>query len=91
MNADQVKIYDASPEVLKPLLGTRLQDSVMVINDIISGIASNTKSYFFLDAYPYLTWFENPTNISLDFPFFEDVNQTYNDIGSGLIYTNLLD
>ncbi|CAA3007362.1 probable glucan endo-1,3-beta-glucosidase A6 [Olea europaea subsp. europaea] len=41
MNADQVKIYDASPEVLKLLSGMSFQVSVMVTNDIISGIALN--------------------------------------------------
>ncbi|KAL2506388.1 O-Glycosyl hydrolase family 17 protein [Abeliophyllum distichum] len=192
VNAGQVKIYDASPEVLKLLSGTRLRVSIMVTNGLISGIASNqtmsdqwvrenvlayypntrirtilvgnevlsyddqqmwadlvpamqkikkslvshnihnvkvgtpltmdvvesifppssgkfkddisdkvmipllkflngSKSYFFLDVYPYFTWSENPTNISLDFALFKDANQTYNDTGSGLIYTNLLD
>ncbi|CAI9762813.1 unnamed protein product [Fraxinus pennsylvanica] len=192
MNAGRVKIYDASPEVLKLLSGTRLRVSIMVTNDQISDIASNltiadqwvldnvlayypntkirsilvgnevlsydnqkmwadlvpamqkikkslvshnihnikvgtplaidvvesifppssgkfkdeisdkvmipllkflngTKSYFFLDVYPYFSWSENPTNISLDFALFKDANQMYNDTGSGLVYTNFLD
>ncbi|XP_022734985.1 probable glucan endo-1,3-beta-glucosidase A6 [Durio zibethinus] len=49
-----------------------------------------SKSFFFLDVYPYFPWSANPMNISLDFALFgETVNQT--DLGSGLVYTNLLD
>ncbi|CAI9777000.1 unnamed protein product [Fraxinus pennsylvanica] len=41
MNAGRVKIYEASPEVLKLLSGTRLRVSIIVTNDLIYGIATN--------------------------------------------------
>ncbi|KAB2092318.1 hypothetical protein ES319_A02G022300v1 [Gossypium barbadense] len=51
---------------------------------------NGTKSFFFIDVYPYLAWSANPKNISLDFALFRSrVNQT--DHGSHLVYTNLLD
>ncbi|KAF5822995.1 putative glucan endo-1,3-beta-D-glucosidase [Helianthus annuus] len=56
---------------------------------------NGTKSFFFLDVYPYLAWFENQTanqtNISLDFALLRSVNVTYTDPQTGLVYTNLLD
>ncbi|TKY59197.1 glucan endo-1,3-beta-glucosidase A6 [Spatholobus suberectus] len=49
-----------------------------------------TKSFFFIDAYPYFPWSQNPYNISLDFALFRG-NSSIRDPGSGLVYTNLLD
>ncbi|PHT33017.1 putative glucan endo-1,3-beta-glucosidase A6 [Capsicum baccatum] len=49
-----------------------------------------TKSYFFIDVYPYFSWSQNPSTISLDFALFKGV-QTYTDPISGYVYTNLLD
>ncbi|XP_073272662.1 probable glucan endo-1,3-beta-glucosidase A6 [Primulina huaijiensis] len=192
MNAGRVKLYDANPEVLKLLSGTKLHVSIMVTNEQISGIASSqskaenwvqenvlayypstrigfilvgnevlsnndrkmwldlvpamrnikkslkghdihnikvgtplamdvmessfppssgkfrsdipsqvmvpllkflngTKSFFFLDVYPYFPWSSNPTNINLGYALLEGGNQTYLDSKSGLVYTNLLD
>ncbi|KAE8677597.1 putative glucan endo-1,3-beta-glucosidase A6 [Hibiscus syriacus] len=54
------------------------------------GFLNGTKSFFFIDAYPYLAWSTNSRNISLDFALFRGrVNQT--DHKTGLVYTNLLD
>ncbi|CAK9149134.1 unnamed protein product [Ilex paraguariensis] len=52
---------------------------------------NRTNSFFFIDAYPYFPWSENPSHMSLDFALLEETNQTYTDPNSGLIYTNLLD
>ncbi|XP_048333885.2 probable glucan endo-1,3-beta-glucosidase A6 [Ziziphus jujuba] len=41
MNAGRVKLYDANPEVLRLLSGTKIQVSIMVPNHEISGIASS--------------------------------------------------
>lgn len=49
-----------------------------------------TKSYFFLDVYPYFPWAANPGHISLDYALLRG-NTRYTDPGNGLIYTNLLD
>ncbi|KZV18050.1 hypothetical protein F511_38201 [Dorcoceras hygrometricum] len=192
MTAGRIKLYDANPEVLKLLSGTKLDVSIMVTNEQISGIAASqsnaenwvkgnvlayypntrirfilvgnevlsndnkqmwldlvpamrnikkslkghnihnikvgtplamdimessfppssgqfrsdipsqvmvpllrflngTKSFFFLDVYPYFPWSSNPTNINLDYALLEGGNATYVDAKSGLLYTNLLD
>ncbi|KAF8016318.1 hypothetical protein BT93_H1736 [Corymbia citriodora subsp. variegata] len=51
---------------------------------------NSTRSYFFLDVYPYFPWSRNPGDISLDFALFQG-NFNYADPATGLIYTNLLD
>ncbi|KAJ7957269.1 Glucan endo-1,3-beta-glucosidase-like protein [Quillaja saponaria] len=49
-----------------------------------------TKSFLFIDVYPYFPWSSNPSNISLDFALFKS-NSSIIDHGNGLNYTNLLD
>ncbi|XP_015961944.1 probable glucan endo-1,3-beta-glucosidase A6 [Arachis duranensis] len=51
---------------------------------------NRTKSFFFIDVYPYFPWSQNPYNISLDFALFRGGLST-RDPGSALVYTNLLD
>ncbi|KAK3416905.1 hypothetical protein EUGRSUZ_H02646 [Eucalyptus grandis] len=51
---------------------------------------NSTRSYFFLDVYPYFPWSRNPGDISLDFALFRG-NFNYTDPATGLTYTNLLD
>ncbi|KAK4483349.1 hypothetical protein RD792_010535 [Penstemon davidsonii] len=192
MKAGLVKIYDANPEVLKLLSGTKLHVSIMVTNEQISTIASDqsnankwveenvipyypktqirfilvgnevftnndqkmwidlvpamrkiknslisqnihnikvgtpiamdalestfppsngkfrsdipnqvmisllnflngTKSFFFLDVYPYFPWSKDPINMNLDYALLKSGGVTYKDPNSGLIYSNLLD
>ncbi|XP_057420490.1 probable glucan endo-1,3-beta-glucosidase A6 [Lotus japonicus] len=62
-------------------------DSVMVP---MLKFLDRTKSFFFIDAYPYFPWSQNPYNISLDFALFRG-NFRLRDTSSGLVYTNLLD
>ncbi|URD80143.1 glucan endo-1,3-beta-glucosidase [Musa troglodytarum] len=51
-----------------------------------------TRSYYFVDAYPYLAWASSPSSIRLDYALFT-ANSSFNylDPGSKLTYTNLLD
>lgn len=51
---------------------------------------NHTKSFFFIDVYPYFSWSTNWTNSSLDFALFR-ATTNYTDPKSGLVYTNLLD
>ncbi|ESW12782.1 hypothetical protein PHAVU_008G142200 [Phaseolus vulgaris] len=52
---------------------------------------NRTKSFFFLDVYPFFAWSSDPVNINLDYALFESNNITVTDPGSGLVYTNLFD
>lgn len=52
---------------------------------------NETRSYFFVDVYPYFEWSANPSGVRLDYALLESGNFTYRDPGSGLVYTNLLD
>ncbi|XLR62672.1 hypothetical protein HN51_005974 [Arachis hypogaea] len=51
---------------------------------------NRTKSFLFIDVYPYFPWSQNPYNISLDFALFRG-GLSIRDPGSALVYTNLLD
>ncbi|CAN1228305.1 Probable glucan endo-1,3-beta-glucosidase A6 [Linum grandiflorum] len=51
---------------------------------------NSTKSFFFIDVYPYFPWSENPTSSALDFALFKS-KSNHTDPGSGLVYNNLLD
>nr|XP_023912880.1 probable glucan endo-1,3-beta-glucosidase A6 [Quercus suber]POF09937.1 putative glucan endo-1,3-beta-glucosidase a6 [Quercus suber] len=66
---------DISGRVIKPMLQ----------------FLNKTRSFFFLDAYPYFPWSSDPTKIKLDYALFESKDFTYTDPGSGLVYTNLFD
>ncbi|CAD6264803.1 unnamed protein product [Miscanthus lutarioriparius] len=51
-----------------------------------------TRSYYFVDAYPYFAWAGNREAISLDYALFQGAaSSRYVDAGNGLTYTNLLD
>jgi exo-beta-1,3-glucanase (GH17 family) len=52
---------------------------------------NRTKSFFFLDVYPFFPWSSDPVNIKLDYALLQAKNTTYTDPGSGLTYTNLFD
>ncbi|XP_021629081.1 probable glucan endo-1,3-beta-glucosidase A6 [Manihot esculenta] len=51
---------------------------------------NGTKSFFFIDVYPYFPWSANPSITSLDMALFKP-NQNYTDPYTGFVYTNLLD
>lgn len=74
-----------------PSNGTFRSDiSVSVVKPLLQFL-NRTKSFFFLDVYPYFPWSSQPHNIKLDYALFEGGNLTYTDPGTGLTYTNLLD
>ncbi|XP_078435257.1 putative glucan endo-1,3-beta-glucosidase A6 [Wolffia australiana] len=50
-----------------------------------------TRSFFFLDAYPYFPWAASAGRIALNYALMEGGARAYTDPGSGLVYTNLLD
>lgn len=52
---------------------------------------NKTKSFFFLDVYPFFAWSSDPVNINLDYAIFESKNITVTDPVTGLVYTNLFD
>ncbi|XP_048138810.1 probable glucan endo-1,3-beta-glucosidase A6 [Rhodamnia argentea] len=66
---------DVSDRVMKPMLQ----------------FLNRTKSFFFLDVYPYFPWSSDPKTIDLDYALFESKNVTVTDPGTGLVYTNLFD
>ncbi|KAL5562174.1 hypothetical protein UlMin_031921 [Ulmus minor] len=66
---------DISESVMKPLLQ----------------FLNRTKSFFFLDVYPYFPWSSDPININLDYALFESKNLTVTDPNTGLVYHNLFD
>lgn len=66
---------DISDRVMKPMLQ----------------FLNRTKSFFFLDVYPYFPWSSDPVNIKLDYALFQAKNTTYTDPSSNLTYTNLFD
>ncbi|KDP45279.1 hypothetical protein JCGZ_15144 [Jatropha curcas] len=52
---------------------------------------NRTKSFFFLDVYPYFAWADNPVDINLDYALFKATNITVTDPVTKLTYTNLFD
>lgn len=50
-----------------------------------------TKSFFFVDVYPYFAWATQPSCINLDYALLASKKYTYTDPVSHLKYTNLLD
>lgn len=52
---------------------------------------NRTKSFFFVDVYPYFSWASEPNSINLDYALFQSRNITYTDPNTGLTYTNLFD
>ncbi|OIV97128.1 hypothetical protein TanjilG_00157 [Lupinus angustifolius] len=94
-NIHGIKI--GTPLAMDVLQSTFPPSSGMFRSDIIDTVIApmlefldRTKSFFFIDAYPYFPWSQDPENISLDFALFRGTS-TVRDPGSGLIYTNLLD
>ncbi|OVA20426.1 Glycoside hydrolase [Macleaya cordata] len=73
-----------------PSNGTfRSEIAVPVMKPLLQFL-NRTKSFFFLDVYPYFPWAQNPGNINLDYALFSG-KLTYTDPVTGLLYTNLLD
>ncbi|GAV70775.1 Glyco_hydro_17 domain-containing protein/X8 domain-containing protein [Cephalotus follicularis] len=66
-------------DISRPIIGPMLQ------------FLNRTKSFLFLDVYPYFAWSSNPKSINLDYALFMAKNTTYTDPNTALTYTNLFD
>lgn len=74
-----------------PSNGTFRSDIAVPIMKPLLQFLNKTKSFFFVDVYPYFPWSSDPKNINLDYALFNGGNFTYTDNVSGLLYTNLLE
>ncbi|KAK6255265.1 Glycoside hydrolase family 17 - like 10 [Theobroma cacao] len=81
---------DILQSTFPPSIGTFRSDISNTVMAPLLKFLNGSKSFFFLDVYPYFPWSANPMNISLDFALFGG-NVNHTDPGSGLVYTNLLD
>ncbi|KAI3856600.1 hypothetical protein MKX03_036824 [Papaver bracteatum] len=82
---------DAIESSFPPSSGTFRSDVTVPVMKPLLQFLNRTKSFFFLDVYPYFPWSENPRDINLDYALLNENNYTYVDPVSGLSYTNLLD
>eukprot|EP00252_Welwitschia_mirabilis_P014613 TRINITY_DN3210_c0_g1_i1.p1 TRINITY_DN3210_c0_g1~~TRINITY_DN3210_c0_g1_i1.p1 ORF type:complete len:464 (-),score=66.98 TRINITY_DN3210_c0_g1_i1:246-1637(-) len=73
-----------------PSSGSFRQDIAESVMKPMLYFLNRTKSFFFLDVYPYFAWTANPQSISLDYATFGPNHTNYTD-PNGLVYTNLLD
>ncbi|KAI4374418.1 hypothetical protein MLD38_012415 [Melastoma candidum] len=67
------------PDIVEPVMAPMLR------------FLRQTKSFLFLDVYPYFAWAADPTHIHLDYALFASDNITVVDPGTGLVYRNLFD
>ncbi|CAL0313494.1 unnamed protein product [Lupinus luteus] len=81
---------DVLQSTFPPSNGTFRSDIIDTVIAPMLEFLDRTNSFFFIDAYPYFPWSQDPGNISLDFALFRGTS-TIRDPGSGLTYTNLLD
>ncbi|KAL2933047.1 putative glucan endo-1 3-beta-glucosidase A6, partial [Bienertia sinuspersici] len=73
-----------------PSNGTFRSDIGLPVMRPLLQFLSRTKSFLFVDCYPYFAWSQSYKTISLDYALFNG-GKTYKDPVSGLTYTNLLD
>ncbi|XWS31227.1 hypothetical protein CRYUN_Cryun23aG0059400 [Craigia yunnanensis] len=74
-----------------PSNGTFRSDIAVPIVKPMLQFLNRTRSFYFLDVYPYFPWSTNPKNINLDYALFESRTVKYTDPVSNLTYTNLFD
>lgn len=82
---------DALESSFPPSNGTFRYDIAAPLVRPLLQFLNRTKSFYFVDVYPYFVWSANPNTISLDYALMKRDAPTYTDSGSGLTYTNLLD
>ncbi|KAJ4969000.1 hypothetical protein NE237_015701 [Protea cynaroides] len=73
-----------------PSNGTFRSDLALPVMKPLLQFLNKTKSFFFIDSYPFFVWSENYPKISFDYALFQGSTK-YTDPVSGLTYTNLLD
>nr|AYP70319.1 beta-glucosidase 6 [Actinidia deliciosa] len=81
---------DVLESTFPPSSGTFRSDIIDRVMLPLLHFLDGTRSFFFIDVYPYFPWSQNPTTMSLDFALFSG-GLTYIDPVSRLRYTNLLD
>ncbi|KAF9606188.1 hypothetical protein IFM89_023643 [Coptis chinensis] len=96
MDVKKIKVgtplaMDVLQSSFPPSNGTFRSDiSDTVIKPLLSFL-NRTRSFFFLDVYPYFPWSSTPSQIHLDYALLRKSNFTYTDPLTQLKYTNLLD
>jgi len=73
-----------------PSNGTFRTDIALPVMKPMLEFLKKTKSFYFVDCYPYFAWSKNYQTVSLDYALFKG-GVKYTDPVSGLTYTNLLD
>lgn len=74
-----------------PSNGTFRADISLTVMKPMLQFLNWTKSFLFLDVYPFFPWASDPVNINLDYALFESKNITVTDPNTGITYTNLFD
>ncbi|KAJ3688545.1 hypothetical protein LUZ61_017709 [Rhynchospora tenuis] len=83
---------DALSDSFPPSNGTFRSDIAEPVIRPLLTYLRKTRSFFFIDAYPYNAWSTNPTNIPLDYALFQACPSMYfTDPVTNLVYSNLLD
>ncbi|CAI9087284.1 OLC1v1021321C1 [Oldenlandia corymbosa var. corymbosa] len=84
--------FDAlESSVFRPSNGTFRSDISIKFMKPMLHFLNSTKSYFFVDLYPYFEWVDKPKKISLNYALLSAKNTSFKDPVSGLVYHNLLD
>lgn len=81
---------DALESSFPPSNGTFRSDIVFPVMQPLLQFLKKTKSFYFVDCYPYFAWSQSYKTVSLDYALFKG-GVNYTDPVSGLTYTNLLD
>lgn len=74
-----------------PSNGTFRSDIADMVLKPLLQFLNRTKSFYFLDVYPFFPWATDPKNINLDYALFESRTTKYTDPVSHLTYTNFFD
>ncbi|KAL4192644.1 hypothetical protein AMTRI_Chr06g195220 [Amborella trichopoda] len=74
-----------------PSNGTFRSDIAVPVIKPLLQFLNKTKSFYFVDVYPYFAWAANYKSINLNYTLFMNGSAGYKDPFSGLVYTNLLD
>jgi Glycosyl hydrolases family 17/X8 domain len=83
---------DALSASFPPSNGTFRPDVAEPVLRPLLTFLCKTRSYYFVDAYPYFAWAASPTTVSLDYALFRGgPSSYYTDPVSKLVYTNMLD
>ncbi|KAL8139021.1 hypothetical protein V2J09_005022 [Rumex salicifolius] len=96
LNLTNIKVgttmaMDVISTVFPPSNASFRADIALSVMKPMLNFLNKTKSYYFVDVYPYFVWSQNYPNISLDYALLNGGGANYTDPVSNLTYTNLLD